>query len=363
MGLSDGADGGANGDGYNSGGSGRGRAVGDLGAAAGDGVDRGRVQGGGGHVGGDVGGSRLSWDGRGRRSDRGRLRDAAGGGSGSAASLGALGRRDAVGLGGHNGDAAGRSLDVAGGDGGSRDLGGGGRRGGRGRDNNGAAGAARGLDSGRARGGDHDGLGSGLVAGAARLGRDSGGLGSTVECDGVETEVAGLLGDGGLLGNDDGDVLSTTTLGVLDVGTGLLARSAVLARRAVGHAVVELQVAVELGGHLEAANGGLLDVLAVAAEVGGLLVVVVGNTADALVLEAEGAGGKLVTLGELVLAGEALPIESTVALERAGGEILPVETGDLLLGTLVVGVGRAVESRSASPATEALYDGLVYGYE
>jgi hypothetical protein len=70
----------------------------------------------------------------------------------------------------------------------------------------------------------------------------------------VETNGArglGLCGTGGLGWVDNSDTGSTTTLAVLDDGSTGAARRLLLAGRSIGHAVVELEVAVEFGGDLE----------------------------------------------------------------------------------------------------------------
>lgn len=100
------------------------------------------------------------------------------------------------------------------------------------------------------------------------------GGGGTVERDGWDGERTGLLGLAGLRGVDDGDVLGTTTLGVLDNSARGAAGRSVLARRPIGHGIVELKIAVELGNDVERADGSLVDTLAgIATEAGGLALV------------------------------------------------------------------------------------------
>ena len=62
----------------------------------------------------------------------------------------------------------------------------------------------------------------------------------------MNADAARLLGLLGLIRIDNGDILGATTLGVLVRLDALGARVAVLAVGAVGHAVVKLEVAVEL---------------------------------------------------------------------------------------------------------------------
>lgn len=77
----------------------------------------------------------------------------------------------------------------------------------------------------------------------------------------MDVDAASRLGLGGLGREDDGDVLGSTTLGVLDGSTGLGARSAVLAGFTVRHVVVELKVAVKLGLQGDVAEGELVRTL------------------------------------------------------------------------------------------------------
>lgn len=130
----------------------------------------------------------------------------------------------------------------------------------------------------------------------------------------VDAKVARVLGLRGLLRVDDGDVGSTTALGVLDDGTGSLARRSVLASRSVGHGVVKLQVAVELRRNLELLDGGLLDTLAVVtADLGALFLVLLRIAGDTLALESP--GGQLIPLAKLLATSEAIPLESFVRIE------------------------------------------------
>jgi hypothetical protein len=58
---------------------------------------------------------------------------------------------------------------------------------------------------------------------------------------------------------DDGNVLGTTALRVLDSRAAALAGRGLLAGRSIRHAIVELQVAVELHGDLELIDGESRD--------------------------------------------------------------------------------------------------------
>ena len=58
-----------------------------------------------------------------------------------------------------------------------------------------------------------------------------------------------------LAGVDNGNVLGSTALRVLDSCTTALAGRGLLAGRSIRHAVVELQVTVELDGDLELVDG------------------------------------------------------------------------------------------------------------
>lgn len=158
----------------------------------------------------------------------------------------------------------------------------------------------------------------------------------------VDAEVA-RIGLVGLRGVDDSDVGSTTTLGVLDSGTGGLAGRSVLASRSVRHGVVELQITVELGRNLERLDGRLVVALAlVARDLGGAVLVRAGGTRDTLALEG-GPGAQLISLAELVRARKAGPLESLVGVETSEGKIGPVESATEVGETHVVGVIRARE--------------------
>lgn len=401
-GLGDGADGGGEGNrgGDNDGSARLGGAVGDLRSARGDGLDTGGVDGGGGvvdsglglrdgrsgnrldglgdtrlsggdslgglsAVGGDGGRRQLSGggllnglgDGLNRLGDR--LNGLGLGGLAGGRKLGRGGLADGLcdrldrlgdGLGGL-GDGGNNSSARLGRDGNGRKLGGGGLL-----DAGGVSGLGALLNLGD--GGGEDGLGeSSAQSGSGRqdsaglgLGRDRGLGRAAVEADGVDADAASGLGLGRLGGVDDGDVLGTTALGVLDGGSGLGAGRAVLAGRAVRHVVVELEVAVELDAHIEVADGELVGGAGAraAAERGrGLLLLTARALND---LAAEGAGSEGVTLGEVASAGPALEVESAVAAEGTSVEITPGEARLLLVVTLVVGVVGAVEGGELVPA-------------
>lgn len=102
---------------------------------------------------------------------------------------------------------------------------------------------------------------------------------------------------------NDGHSLGTTTLVVDDGATRLLAGAAVLARLAIGHVVVELKIAVELGLHKDGAERELVN-LGTAGE-GRRRVLV--RTTDAADLLATG-----VAAATAVAASESLPAEVIV---------------------------------------------------
>lgn len=96
----------------------------------------------------------------------------------------------------------------------------------------------------------------------------------------MDADAAGRLSSLRWLGVDDGDVRGATALGVLDGGTGALARRLLLADGLVGEGVVELEVAVELDGDLEVGDGELVD--GAGLDLGAAALVGVGGAGDAL---------------------------------------------------------------------------------
>jgi hypothetical protein len=112
---------------------------------------------------------------------------------------------------------------------------------------------------------------------------------------------------------------------------------------------VELEVAVELGDDVELRDRSLVYTLAcIAREAGGLARVGRRTTSDALATERP--IDQAVTLAERILAGEAGPLETTIAAEASSSKIGPVETRQLLVDTLVVGVGGRAERESTAEA-------------
>lgn len=145
---------------------------------------------------------------------------------------------------------------------------------------------------------------------------------------------------GGLGGVDDGAGLCAAALVVLDDGALGGAGAGLLAGRAIAHVVVELEVAVELGGDVELGHGEGVDVLGVlAGERGRLGDVGVADTAGVLAGGLGGAGidarGALAALG---VAGEAGPGEAAVAGEATVGDLTEVEAAALGAGALVLAV-------------------------
>jgi hypothetical protein len=164
-------------------------------------------------------------------------------------------------------------------------------------------------------------------------------------------DAAAGLGLVGLGRVDDGDVLGTTALTVDYGGTRLAAGAPVLAGRAIGHVVVELKIAVELGLDVDGSQGELVD-RGPAAEGWGLLLLRVACATDDLL---EGAGSKPASVATITLALPAAEGEVPVVEEVAEVQVVPAEAGLLQIGTLVVRVGWAGKRRSP----DELYDGRV----
>jgi len=119
----------------------------------------------------------------------------------------------------------------------------------------------------------------------------------------------------------------------------------VLANLTIGHIVVELEIAVKLGLHVDGAEGELVDSRSASERRGSLLVRSALSTdclSAATVVEA--------TIASDVAAGETLPGEVIVLDEVTQVEVLEREPGLLLVRALVVGVLRAVERGEAAEA-------------
>ncbi len=144
---------------------------------------------------------------------------------------------------------------------------------------------------------------------------------------------------------DDGHVLGTTALGVLDIGTGGAARVTVLAGRAVGHAIVKLEVAVELGHDVDSVKGELIYAGA-AAERGRLGLVGGADTADEV---AAGAGS--ISLARVLTAGPVVEVEILVGSEGARGQVPEGIAAGLVRGAVVGRVAGARERRSVAEAS------------
>jgi hypothetical protein len=104
---------------------------------------------------------------------------------------------------------------------------------------------------------------------------------------------------------------------------------------------VELEIAVELGLDVDGSQRELVDVGS-AAERRGLLLVRVACSANDLLTEGTRSEPGLLGLS-ILLALPAPEVKVAVLAEVAKVQIEPVEAGNLLLGTLVVRVGRAGE--------------------
>lgn len=333
--IVDGADSGGDGNGLGDNLGAVGRAVRNLRAAVGDGLDLSGEDGGGGHLsggrrsGGDLGRGGGQGDGGESRGDSavgGRLAESGLGGrlrllrslrGGLGRLSGGLGRlsgglRLLGGLGGRLRRLAGwlRLLGLLRGSG---------------RDFRGLRGGLRGLGLLRGRSRLGGGLRSGL-RGRLRL------VVVTVEVDLGDVDLASVLLLVGLVGEDDADVSGKTTLGVLDLVDTLEAVGGLLALGAIGHVVVELETAVELNIDVELLHGKLVGegVLA-ATEARSSVTVLTTLSGDDLANAAE------------VDALEAIEVEAEVAVELSRDEVLPVEAALELVVTLVVGVTGASE--------------------
>jgi hypothetical protein len=122
---------------------------------------------------------------------------------------------------------------------------------------------------------------------------------------------------------------------VHNVGTALVALVTVLASRSIGHIIVELEIAVELGSNVDRAQGELVT----GTEGRGLALVRATDTADTPASTLSKATTEASTRGP------AVEVEVLVLREGTSGEIIESEASLLLVGTLVVGVLRASEGR------------------
>jgi hypothetical protein len=122
----------------------------------------------------------------------------------------------------------------------------------------------------------------------------------------------------------------------------VFAGAPLLAGRAVRHVIVELEIAVELGNHVDGAQSELVDGRAAAERRRAALVRRAGATDDL----GGGASDMAAPLLEASLALPAVENEAAVLAEGAETEVAEAEAGRLLVGTLVVGVARAGERRS-----------------
>lgn len=140
----------------------------------------------------------------------------------------------------------------------------------------------------------------------------------------------------GLRRVDNGAGLGATTLVVLHDGAFAGAGVGVLAGRAVGHAVVELEVAVELRADVQLGHGERVNIMAaLAAERGARLRLVVADTGNVV-----GAGAAVDTGATAVaaVAREALPGEVIVVGEATVAEVTEAEAGALVRSALVLAV-------------------------
>jgi hypothetical protein len=169
---------------------------------------------------------------------------------------------------------------------------------------------------------------------------------ATAERDGRDSERAGLLGSVGLRRVDDGHVLGTTALGVLDNATGRGASRSVLASGAIGHVVVELQIAVEFGVDVEFTDTSLVDAGGGIAAKGGRGTLGAGGASGNALAGDLGASTKHIPLAETSLASESRPEETTIATDLTISEVRKVQTLGLLIGTLIIGVAGAGERSS-----------------
>jgi hypothetical protein len=130
---------------------------------------------------------------------------------------------------------------------------------------------------------------------------------------------------------DDLDILGTTALSVLDLVATASAVVGLLAGRATGHAVVELETSVKLDIDVELLDGEPVyaRLRAAAERRGGLKVLA---TLSDNLLETT-----------IVFAGPALKVEAVVEVEFAGEEVEPVKATLELIIALVVTVARASE--------------------
>jgi len=133
------------------------------------------------------------------------------------------------------------------------------------------------------------------------------------------------------IGEDDLDILGTTALSVLDLVATASAVVGLLAGRATGHAVVELETSVKLDIDVKLLDGEPVyaRLRAAAERRGGLEVLA---TLSDNLLETT-----------IVFAGPALKVEAVVEVEFAGEEVEPVKTTLELIIALVVTVARASE--------------------
>jgi hypothetical protein len=115
----------------------------------------------------------------------------------------------------------------------------------------------------------------------------------------------------------------------------------VLAGRSIGHVVVELEVAVELGLDVDGTQREPID-RGATAEGRRLLLVRKASATDGLPKRAR---SKLAPLLAIILALPATEVEVLVVEEVTKIKIVPAEAGLLLIGTFVVGVARERKGR------------------
>lgn len=190
---------------------------------------------------------------------------------------------------------------------------------------------------------------AGRSVGRLRVRGLGGSVVATVPRDVVNLGAARRLATLGTARVDDGYTLSTTALAVLDGGSVGRARGRVLASRAVGHVVVELQTSIKLDRDGEGVNGEVLVASAGRDARSGVLV--------ARALARDGSAGSTkgtsaqegVTLAEVVLARPALEVESSIVSNNTGGNVAEVPAVVLLGVAVVVGVAGAAVGLGVGP--------------